>query len=269
LNIKSDGQDVSSLIGNLVGSAVIQYGKDVVAKPDFALHSAGGRIIPSLTSPTLESSPPSLRGKVVGLITGNGYALGRPPITALHHDLHTGTCWPFEGSEGQLGVMLVAPTYISEVTIDHIAKEVSFDLRSAPREMELWGLVEGKENVAKMKQWQAEKRGRLEAARVKAKAGGIEFVMDNELEEPPYPRTLPHSPPWIRVASFRYDIHAPNNIQTFPVSQEIRDLGIDFGIVALRVKSNWGSPDYTCLYRLRVHGQQLGGVPVPYPEESV
>jgi SUN domain-containing protein 1/2 len=267
LTIKStDGQDVTSLIGHLVDSAVSQYGKDNLARPDFALHSSGAKIIATLTSPTFEIRPSNIRGQLVGMVTGSGYAIGRPPVTALHHELHNGHCWPFAGMEGQLAVALSAPTYISDVTIDHVAKEVAFDMRSAPREMEVWGMVEGKDNVVKVKAWQKAKAARRAEARKVAKEKGVPFVDDDE--ELPHPKTLPKSPQYIRIANFTYDIHAPRNIQTFPVDEEIRNLGVDFGIVVLRIKSNWGRDEYTCLYRLRVHGQRMGETPLPYPEES-
>ncbi|XP_037071730.1 SUN domain-containing protein 2-like [Pollicipes pollicipes] len=32
----------------------------------------------------------------------------------------------------------------------------------------------------------------------------------------------------------------------------------DFSVVELRVKSNWGHPNYTCVYRFRVHGAPTG-----------
>ena len=259
LTIKSsDGQDVTTLIGYLVDSAVSMYSKDILARPDFALHSSGARLIPSLTSPTYELRPTTLRSRIIGSLTGDGYAIGRPPITALHHELHTGYCWPFPGTEGQLAVKLAAPTYITDVTIDHVAKEVAFDMRSAPRNMELWGLVEGADNIAKVKEWTAEKAKRREEAREQGE----------EVEEEEYPKTLPRSPQYVRVANFSYDIHAPSNVQTFPVLQDIRDLGVDFGVVALRVKNNWGRDEFTCLYRLRVHGQSMGEMPLPHPESA-
>ena len=267
LTIKStDGQDVTSLIGHLVDSAVSQYGKDTIARPDFALHSSGAKTIPSLTSPTFEIRPSNIRSQLVGLVTGNGYAIGRPPVTALHHELHNGHCWPFAGTEGQLAVALAAPVYISDVTIDHVAKEVAFDMRSAPRDMEVWGMVEGKDNIAKVKTWQAEKAARKAEARKLAKEQGVPFVEDGD--DVPYPKTLPRSPQYIRIANFTYDIHSPRHIQSFPVDKAIRDLGVDFGIVVLRIMSNWGRDEYTCLYRLRVHGQRMGETPLPYPEES-
>lgn len=263
LTIKSaDGQDVTALIGHLVDSAVSTYGKDTLARPDFALHSGGARIIPSLTSPTFEIRPSNLRSQLIGLVTGNGYAIGRPPITALHHELHNGHCWPFAGPEGQLGVALAAPTYITDISIDHVAKEVAFDMRSAPRKMEVWGMVEGKDNIVKVREWMAEKTRRRDEA---AERG--EVVLEEE--EAVYPETLPKSPQYIRLAHFSYDIHAPHHVQTFPVSQEIQALGVDVGIVVLMVKSNWGREEFTCLYRMRVHGQRMGETPLPYPEDEL
>ncbi|KAF8071925.1 hypothetical protein FPV67DRAFT_1411606 [Lyophyllum atratum] len=261
LTIKSsDGQDVTALIALLVDAAMSTYSKDMLARPDFAIHSGGARVIPSLTSPTLEARPESLRGQLLGLVTGNGYAIGNPPVMALHHDNHVGRCWPFPGQTGQLGVVLVAPTYITDITIDHVAKEVAYDMRTAPREMEVWGMVEGMDNVEKVKEWMAERSLRREEARERG---------EEVEEEPEYPKTLPRAPQYMRIARFTYDIHAPRHVQTFPVDEEVRALGVDFGIVVLMVKSNWGMDEYTCLYRLRVHGQRMGGTPLPYPEEVV
>ncbi|KAL2078235.1 hypothetical protein ACEWY4_025920 [Coilia grayii] len=41
-------------------------------------------------------------------------------------------------------------------------------------------------------------------------------------------------------------------LQTYPVTEQNDQV---FQIIELRVLSNWGNPDYTCLYRFRVHGQ--------------
>ncbi|KAH9949977.1 hypothetical protein B0H21DRAFT_832778 [Amylocystis lapponica] len=267
LTVKStDGQDVTSLIRHLVHADVSLLSKDNLARPDFALHSAGARVVPALTSDTLEIQPSGLGSQIVGLITGgNGYAIGRPPVTALHHEIHNGHCWPFVGTKGQLGVALSTPAYITDVTIDHVPKEVATDMRSAPRQMELWGLVEGKDNVAKLKEWRAQRAARQEEARVEAELNGTPYV--ELLNEPPYPKSLPKVPEYVRVANFTYNIHAPEHVQTFPVVEEIRDLGIDFGLVVLLVKSNWGRDEFTCLYRLRVHGERIGEVPLPYPED--
>ncbi|NXA08975.1 SUN1 protein, partial [Sapayoa aenigma] len=41
-------------------------------------------------------------------------------------------------------------------------------------------------------------------------------------------------------------------LQMFPVMEENEDA---FQIVELRIFSNWGHAEYTCLYRFRVHGR--------------
>ncbi|KAG2125365.1 hypothetical protein DEU56DRAFT_983275 [Suillus clintonianus] len=264
LTIKStDGSDVTSLISQLVDNAIARYGtQDIISRPDFALHSGGARPIPHLTSGTLELRPSTLQGQILGLITGHGYEVGRSPITALHQDLHSGNCWPMTGSYGQLGVMLAFPAIVSDITIDHVAKEVAFDLSTAPKDMEVWGQVEGKDNLEKVAAWRAEQAARREAAKEAEEA-----ISEADLEDD-YPATLPMDVPFIRLASFTYDIHAHSNIQTFPVRQEVRDLSLDFGIVALVVKDNWGKDGYTCLYRFRVHGERPGGASLPFPVEN-
>ncbi|KAI0250226.1 hypothetical protein BJV78DRAFT_1376715 [Lactifluus subvellereus] len=245
LTIKaSDGQDVTELIGHLVDTAVSRYSKDAIAKADFALASGGATVIPSLTSDTLEIVPQGFRQQVIGYLTGNGFAIGRPPITALHHETHNGHCWPFVGDHGQFGVTLAHPVIIEEITIDHVASEVAWDMHSAPRAMEVWGLVEGAANQAKVATWED---ARNEAG----------------LEVPAQPRSLPRSAKYVRVAQFEYDIGKPDEaVQTFPADADVRALELDFGIVALRVLSNWGK-EFTCLYRFRVHGQKFEEPAVP------
>ncbi|KAF7796612.1 hypothetical protein EIP86_007794 [Pleurotus ostreatoroseus] len=250
LTIKSaDGQDVSSLISQIVDSAVSKASKDGLALPDFALYSGGAAVIPSLTSETYELRPQSITGSIVGMVTGNGYAVGRPPVTALHHDIHVGHCWPFPGTQGHLGVKLSAPVYISAVTIDHVPRETAVDLRSAPRQMELWGLIEGTENEEKVKTWREHRKFYDES--------GVEYT---KMLNPEH---------WVQLAAFTYNVHAPEHTQTFPMPQEILDLGVDFGVVVLAVKSNWGREELTCLYRVRVHGVPLGGWPEPLPESDL
>ena len=265
----SDGQDVTALIHHLVDSAVSTITQDIIAKPDFALHSGGARIIPSLTSPTFEIRPQTLGAQMIGLVTGSGYAVGRPPITALHHEMQNGHCWPFAGKEGQLGVSLASPIFVEEVTIEHVAKSTAFDMRSAPREMEVWGLVEGKDNIARVRAWKEDIATRKEAERGQSSTPSDQDGSEGSYNEVAYPKTLPKYPEYIRLTNFTYDIHSPNNVQTFSVLREIRELGVDFGIVVLRTLNNWGRDDFTCLYRFRVHGQPTVEIPAPYSDEGM
>ncbi|TFY58698.1 hypothetical protein EVJ58_g6252 [Rhodofomes roseus] len=264
LTIKStDGQDVTSLVRHLVDTSVYRMAKDVVARPDYALYSAGAQVIPALTTQTYEIPPGGLISQVTGFFTGGGTgAIGRPPVTALHHEINPGHCWPFPDTHGQLGIKLAGPTFISDVTIDHVAKELAPDRRSAPRYMELWGLVEGSDNLEKVREW----RARREEARMEAALDG-EPVVEDAFVDPPAPPSLKKWGEVVRVANFTYNIYAPDHIQTFAVPQEVQELGVDFGVVALMIENNWGRDDFTCLYRVRVHGQPLLDAPAPLPED--
>ena len=122
---------------------------------------------------------------------------------------------------------LARRVYMEDVTIDHVSGEVAHDLRPAPRHMEVWGLVEGKDNIAKVHEW----RERRDAERHAAEEAG-QPVPPNLVDDVVYPRSLPKHPEYFRIANFTYDIHAPEYIQTFPVRDEIKELGIDFGAKA-------------------------------------
>lgn len=212
------------------------YAGDMLEKADHALRSGGGAIVPTLTSPSLHQSlnkPPSLWSWMAG---GHGDVEARKPTMALTPGVQPGECWPFAAGEGRLGVKLRLPARIDEVTIDHVASTVAYDLRSAPRDMEVWGLVDGADNMAKYEA--------LSAARAEDEAEAAFAAMLFRLSQGTY----------MRIAEFTYDIDAGRYSQTFAVAEDVREQGMDFGIIMLRVLNNWGHPGHTCLYRFRVHG---------------
>lgn len=124
---------VTSLLQGLIDSALLRYSKDTLARTDFALYTAGGRVIPSITSDTYEIETPS---SFFSRLTGKRAILGRPPVTALHPDTNLGNCWPFAGAKGQLGILLARPTIVNAITIEHAAREISLDMAAAPREIQ-------------------------------------------------------------------------------------------------------------------------------------
>ncbi|KAJ3825514.1 hypothetical protein F5880DRAFT_1478075 [Lentinula raphanica] len=262
-----DEQELVSLLSSLISSALSSYSKDMIARADYALHSGGARVIPSLTSDTFTLRPQhtSWTSQFLGAMNpfstsdSNGLAVGRPPVWALHPDITNGLCWPFNGAKGQLGIALAAPVVVDSITVDH--KKRRSKRRSAPREMEVWGLVEGRENVRRVKEWKeglrAERDKREDDLDPSPHQLDDSDVLGLAELDVSYPPTLPQSPGYIRIASFTYDIHSPEHIQTFPVLPYVKELGVDFGVVVVLVGSNWGMEDYTCLYRVRVHGERV------------
>ena len=48
---------------------------------------------------------------------------------------------------------LARSIHVSSVSIDHISKDVAFDASPAPRQIRVWGVVDGQENLAKLKNY--------------------------------------------------------------------------------------------------------------------
>ena len=140
---------------------------------------------------------------------------------------------------------------MEEVTIDHVAKSIAFDMRSAP-----WGLVEGKDDNARVRARKEDLAAQKEAKQLSGEDSSTTYDRDgsdgldgyHDSYEVDYPKTPPKYPEYIRRTNFTYNIHSPSNVQTFPVMAEDTRLGIDFGIVVLRllnVEQMGGGDDFT------------------------
>lgn len=249
-----DGQNISQIVGTLVDTALLKYSKDVLAKPDYALGTAGGRIIPSLTSPTYQARPLGAGPKLLGWITGTGSTPGRPPVTALHPYNSPGYCWPFAGSQGQLGILLSRVVIPEDITLEHVSKDVAVDgdVSSAPKDFEVWGVVDGQEDIDRLREYREE----LLLARKKRQT--LAKLLNEVIEEEEEPASsVPPTPSHILLAIGSYDITASSPVQTFPVTTAARHLGIPVGLVVVKILSNHGESHYTCLYRVRVSGISL------------
>ncbi|KAH8925608.1 hypothetical protein BT69DRAFT_1348622 [Atractiella rhizophila] len=242
------GDDIASLVESLIDEALLRYSKDTLARPDYALYSAGGRVIPELTSEIYSVRPKGFFRRIIASATGRGIIYGLSPVHALSPQLTPGSCWPFKGSKGNLGVLLSRRIVVTDVTIEHAAKEVNYDMSLAPRNFEVWGVIEDKKDVERLRQDRIERNKKRAEALARGEDG-------TEFEEPE--GSVPQSPNHILLASGSYDVDAKNHIQTFPANSLAERLQIPVGVVVLKVMSNHGNKDVTCLYRLRVHGFQL------------
>ncbi|KAI0684238.1 UNC-like C-terminal-domain-containing protein, partial [Cerioporus squamosus] len=108
---------------------------DVVGEPDYALWSAGGRIVRQLTS---ETYIPDLAWWMRPW--NSQIIVPRPPEVALAPDIQAGSCWPMRKNHGSLGVRLAEEIVPHAITIDHLAMQLSFRNDTAPRGIEIWGL---------------------------------------------------------------------------------------------------------------------------------
>lgn len=235
-------------VKRLIDAALAKFAADQIGEVDFAQYSAGGRVVPRLTSPTHEIRMPGANmqswswvlSHIVPLpvrpsSSGSHIVRGRMPVVALHHDTSPGMCWPFSGSHGQLGIQLIQRVFVRAITIDHIPASLALDGRaSAPRDVEVWGVVSSDEERVAIQRWHQ--------------------TSGRSLRKDPAP--IPPSPSHVFLGAFSYDARADAPaIQTFPLGEHASALPFSFRVLQLHVLSNHGMREFTCLYRVRVHGE--------------
>ncbi|XP_031348875.1 SUN domain-containing protein 1-like [Photinus pyralis] len=120
-----------------IQQALLQYDADKTTKPDFALESAGGRIISVGDTEQHESSSRSCTLFGIPICqSSNG------PRQILQPGVLPGECWAFKGSTGYALIKLLGPVFIDSVSIEHISKAISptGKIDTAPKEFAVIGL---------------------------------------------------------------------------------------------------------------------------------
>ncbi|KAF9175167.1 hypothetical protein BGX21_007496 [Mortierella sp. AD011] len=231
------------LISHLIDEALEKYSADAMATPDYALFSAGGRIIPRLTSNDYHHPvQPTFWGRI-----GLRYIVPlpkreKPAEKAIEPGLHAGECWAMDGQKGQLAIRLARKIIVTGITIEHADPSIVLDMDSAAKEVDIWSL-----------------RGSEDAAPASGSPAHVSISQNNDVVEPTTEEA--QDSPWpgaVFLTTVEYlakaDDTKPKARQTFsiPLSKQTSP---SVGVV-LQIKSNWGHPNYTCLYRVRVHGYE-------------
>ncbi|KAH8976749.1 hypothetical protein EDB86DRAFT_2769481, partial [Lactarius hatsudake] len=177
---------------------------------DFASPQTGAVVTPELTTPGIESSPLS--------------EVSKNPA---------GTCWSFRGNSGTLGLVLSAPNVLpSHIILQHQLSNSTAFLSRAPRQVIVWGLVDGAKNM------EAYKRSR-------------DAYAPTSVRRPPFP--MSREGLFLPLAEIEFDITLPSMRQAFTLYDEARSWGIDFGVIVFQVRSNWGA-DLTLLCSVHIYG---------------
>lgn len=205
--------------------------QDIVGLPDYALESGGARVISKLTSETYKLQPEGFIGTLSNIL-GVAIKPGRPPTEAIKPTVHAGECWAMRGSEGVLTLKLAKSIIPSQITVEHLAKEISFSISSAPRYIEVYAIQD-------------------------IKAFSAEYITGNRGL---VGQEKPHA---LFIGKVEYD-PAKKSLQTFELFHHL-DKPIQY--IQFQFLENWGHPDYTCIYRIRVHGTPVT-LPPPIPEND-
>jgi SUN domain-containing protein 1/2 len=143
-----------------------------------------------------------------------------PAITALMPWSEAGQCWCAARNQNglaQLGVTTKHTIRAEAVTIEHAAQGSTLDIKSAPEWVEFWGEVE---------------MGNFDVPEAVGCTTGAPALG------------------WVCLGRTRYDINAVSNVQTAELAVKV----VPARRFVVRVTSNHGR-DYTCLYRVQVHGE--------------
>ncbi|NWW76721.1 SPAG4 protein, partial [Climacteris rufus] len=126
-----------------------------------------------------------------------------------------GNCWAFRGHQGQVVIRLPARVHLAAITVQHITKDASPSGTTISAPRDIAVFV---------------------TALLALFPEGVDADRDEE--------TL--------LGMFTYDV-GKEPMQTFPLKNML--LPRAFSHVKLLVKSNWGNPWYTCIYKVQVHGR--------------
>jgi hypothetical protein len=152
------------------------------------------------------------------------HPLGKPPSVALSPDNFVGNCWSFSGSTGTLGIEFEGRVWLSHLALYHVPQGYSRDIGAAPQNVTLWGLTDADE-------WESPS---TPIAAAPSAAASPERRRNRQL-----------------LGSFRYDAYGRNRTQEFVLSIQSRheQFSVEF-------TSNWGHPNFTCIYQISFRGWQ-------------
>lgn len=213
---------------------------------DYALYTGGARIIPHLTTRDYEAWPSKSYQVLWGFLTRKNVIKSNKASIVITPTVNVGECWCFNGTQGQIAIRLSRSIFVTQITYHHIGRQVSIDpISSAPKDFELWGVIDDYyddddyddddyydygdsdfvENVVVIKKKKKERKNEFEFS--------DDFV---------------HF-----LGKYQYDISG-RSAQIFNVPDDIAMNNKRIRSIMMKVNSNHENPQFTCLYRLQVHG---------------
>lgn len=139
-------------------------------------------------------------------------------------------CWEFVGERSQVGIRLSDWTGILRIGI-----ESGRTVEESPRELHVWGMLDGPENLRRFSEAPEEVR-----TTVVSRSSGHHLSPSL------------HDYQFVLLATVMYSLDDSPS-QDFPVFPEFDDIGITFGVIVVQVLSNWGGPS-TSICRIDIIG---------------
>ena len=148
-----------------------------------------------------------------------------PPESILDRQYLPGSCWPMEGSQGHVTIGLDVPVEIEAFSVENTVSELLEDpegqLSSAPKKLRFVGFPACETDC----------QGLSFDPSVEISLLEVEYDLESD-----------------RVQTFRLKDNQECNPSFCEAPQRI-------GGVRMEVLGNYGNSDYTCIYRVRIHGE--------------
>ena len=161
-----------------------------------------------------------------------------------------------DGSSGQVTFRLPYPVYIDSVTLDHVFSEIIPDemYQSAPKKIEVIGYPA----CSKVDDCHAvgfDMKDPMTIARINYDIEGPSFQTFDSLftEAIKYKSTVDEEDDEEESEDDEEESEDGGTCSTQTSCSSPPRLSV--GGITLKIQENWGNPDYTCLYRFRVHGE--------------
>lgn len=154
-------------------------------------------------------------------------------------------CAPFGGrGKLQLAVLTPRPITPTELVVEHFRKEQVLSIGSAPKEIELW--IEIGDEEAKVRE---EVSRRIKE--IHPDIFSREYTQKGRRLDP----KMALGEQWVPVGRWTYQISSREKVQYFKILLDLASLGVVVRQQVVRVNSNWGDVDRTCLVRVGLHGE--------------
>jgi hypothetical protein len=187
----------------------------------------------------------------LGWNRGTGVA---PPETVLHPNILPGSCWPMQGTSGSITIRLPHPVHISAVTIEHAPRALLDQLdgssfTSAPKNIKVFGLPACPEPECDGLGFDKMKSVLIAQFQFVLEAGGVQTFSVTESESKGDRHVEGSCEP--QATTCTAPELAAKNMEVKPTIAPYSP----FAGVTFEIQDNYGNEAFTCLYRLRVHGE--------------
>ncbi|XP_032885443.1 SUN domain-containing protein 2-like [Amblyraja radiata] len=121
-------------VKSIVEQALKLYSADRVGLVDYALESAGGTVIHTRCTETLETKT------ILSLFGFPLWYQSHSPRAVIQPEVHPGNCWPFKGSQGFVVIELAVQIRPTAFTLEHIPRSISprGSISSAPEDFPVY-----------------------------------------------------------------------------------------------------------------------------------